>query len=75
LALVAYHEPLTRDEVGRLRNTPSGAVLSQLVRRQLLRQERSEAAPRVVRYRTTQRFLDLFGLESLADLPQSQDFG
>jgi segregation and condensation protein B len=75
LALVAYHEPLSRDEVNRLRNTPSGAVLTQLVRRQLLRLERSEAEPRAVRYRTTQRFLDLFHLESLADLPQSQDLG
>jgi segregation and condensation protein B len=75
LALVAYHEPLTAEQVNRLRNIPSGAVLTQLVRRQLLRLERNEAEPRVVRYRTTQRFLDLFGLESVADLPQSQDLG
>jgi segregation and condensation protein B len=73
LALVAYHEPLTSEEVARLRNVPSGAVLAQLVRRQLLRVERSEEEPRTPRYYTTQRFLDLFGLESRADLPQAQD--
>jgi segregation and condensation protein B len=74
LALVAYHEPLTSEEVARLRNVPSGAVLTQLVRRQLLRVERPEEEPRTPRYYTTQRFLDLFGLGSRADLPQAQDF-
>lgn len=71
LATVAYHEPLTSDEVSRLRGTPSGPLLMQLVRRELLRLERTGKAPG--RYHTTPRFLELFGLESLADLPRSQD--
>lgn len=73
LAIVAYNQPLTGDEIGRLRNTASGAVLSQLVRRRLLRIEREEGSPRVTRYCTTDRFLELFGLASLEDLPQSHD--
>lgn len=73
LAIVAYNQPLTGDEIGRLRNTGSGAVLSQLVRRRLLRIEREEGSPRVTRYCTTERFLELFGLASLEDLPQSHD--
>jgi segregation and condensation protein B len=73
LAIVAYNEPLTAEDVNRLRGTPSGAVLTQLVRRQLLRIERPEESPRTPRYFTTQRFLDLFGLQSLDDLPQSQE--
>lgn len=73
LAIVAYNEPLTAEEVSKLRNTPSSAVLSQLVRRQLLRLERPEQEPRTPRYYTTPRFLSLFGLESLEELPQSQD--
>jgi segregation and condensation protein B len=73
LAIVAYNQPLTGEEVGRLRNVPSGAVLSQLVRRRLLRIEREESHPRQPRYYTTDRFLDLFGLSSLDDLPQSHD--
>jgi segregation and condensation protein B len=73
LAIVAYNEPLTGDDVARLRGTPSGAVLSQLVRRQLLRIERPQESPQKPRYYTTPRFLELFGLESLADLPHSQD--
>jgi len=74
LALVAYHEPLTSDEVAKKRGRQSGPILTQLVRRQLLRIERPAQASRTPRYFTTQRFLDLFGLESLADLPRSQDF-
>ncbi len=71
LATVAYNQPLTSDDVSKLRGAVSGSVLSQLVRRELLRLERDPQQPRVPRYRTTDRFLNLFGLESLADLPNS----
>ncbi len=71
LAAVAYNEPVTGDEVARLRGAASGHVLAQLVRRQLLRVDRSQSKPRRTMYYTTERFLDLFGLESLADLPRS----
>jgi segregation and condensation protein B len=47
--------------------------LAQLVRRQLLRIERRDEKPRKVHYRSTERFLKLFGLECLDDLPRSQD--
>ncbi len=73
LALVAYNEPLTTEEVNTLRSTESGGVLAQLVRRQLLRVERTEQPPRVTRYYTTRRFLQLFDLDSLEDLPQMQE--
>jgi segregation and condensation protein B len=73
LSIIAYQGSQTSEEVHRLRGTPSGAILSQLVRRQLLRIERDPAAPRSPRYHTTARFLELFGLESLDDLPRSQE--
>ncbi len=73
LSLVAYHQPLNREEVDRLRGRPSGGVLNQLVRRQLLKIERPPEAPKDVRYHTTARFLGLLGLGSLQDLPRSQD--
>ncbi len=71
LSLVAYSEPLSADEVSQLRGTPSGPVLAQLVRRQLLRVESGTGKRR--KYATTSRFLELFALDSLADLPSSQD--
>ena len=73
LAIVAYHQPLPADEIDRLRGRPSGAILSQLVRRDLLCLERPADKKKKVEYRTTSRFLDLFGLEGLAELPRSQD--
>ncbi len=73
LAIVAYRQPLTSDEVSRVRARPSTHVLAQLVRRQLLRIERGREKPRKTRYYTTARFLALFGLESLDDLPQSEE--
>ena len=73
LAIVAYNQPLTSDDVGRLRGTASSGVLAQLVRRQLLRIERPADKPQKVHYHTTKRFLKLFGLECLDDLPRSQE--
>lgn len=74
LAMVAYRQPITRDAVNELRGQTSGAVLSQLVRRELLRIERTEESPRTPLYFTTDRFLDLFGMASIDELPQSQEF-
>ncbi|GIW94548.1 MAG: transcriptional regulator [Pirellulaceae bacterium] len=74
LAIVAYQQPITRDAIDQLRGKPSGAILNQLVRRRLLQVERAVVDGRRVRqFRTTERFLQLFGLESLDELPQSED--
>lgn len=73
LAIVAYHQPLTQEEIDRLRSKPSGGVLSQLVRRDLLAMERPTQAKAKPSYRTTDRFLDLFGLDDLSELPRSQE--
>lgn len=74
LAMVAYRQPISRDGVNELCGQSSGAVLSQLVRRELLRIERTEKKPRTPLYYTTDRFLDLFGMASIDELPQSQEF-
>lgn len=74
LAVVAYRGGLTAEQVSTLRGHPSGAVLKQLLRRQLLRLERPEGASRKeAKFVATRRFLELFGLESLEDLPRGQD--
>lgn len=73
LSIVAYHGAIVGDEVSKLRNSPSNGVLAQLVRRQLLAVEKTDTRPRQLIYRPTKRFLDLFGLASLDDLPRSQD--
>jgi segregation and condensation protein B len=73
LSLVAYNQPIARDEIDRLRDKDSSAILSHLVRRRLLRIDREEPTGGKKRYSTTERFLELLGLETLEDLPQSYD--
>lgn len=73
LAIVAYRQPVLAEDVNRLRGIPSGHLLAQLVRRQLLRIVRPPGKRRPLSYHTTDRFLDLFGLETLDDLPQSEE--
>jgi len=73
LALVAYQQPIAGEKVGRLRGKPSSHVLAHLVRRGLLRIERPDAKRRTPHYLTTDRFLKLFNLQSLDDLPRSED--
>jgi segregation and condensation protein B len=73
LAIVAYNEPVTAEQVTRMRGTASGPVLAQLVRRELLRIERRGEKPHTACYLTAPRFLQLFHLSSLDDLPRSRE--
>jgi segregation and condensation protein B len=72
LSVVAYHQPATVEELNELRGSPCGAALSTLVRRKLIHVERPDAGGEPL-YSTTDRFLNLFGLESLAELPRSEE--
>ena len=74
LAVVAYHQPIDRKEVDKLRGEESVRVLNQLVRRELLSVERTDEKPRRSIFSTTERFLKLFGMNSIDELPQTQDF-
>ena len=73
LAVVAYQQPISGDRISRLRGKPSSHILAQLVRRGLLRIERPEGKRRTNLYCTTERFLRLFNLQTLDDLPRSED--
>ena len=61
LALVAYNQPLTRHRNRQIAACRQQRVLSQLVRRGLLRVERPDKKPREPIFHTTDRFLELFG--------------
>jgi segregation and condensation protein B len=74
LSVVAYRQPVTKQEIDNLRGIESGALLRQLVRRRLIAVVCSGSGKhRQTHYVTTQRFLDHFGVKSLDDLPQTQD--
>jgi len=64
LSVVAYRQPINAEEVTQLRGGRSHKLLSQLVRRGLLRLERPESSPRKPIYHTTDRFNTLFRIGS-----------
>ncbi len=70
LSVVAYKQPVSRAEVERIRGVQAGPVLRSLLDRGLLRVAGREEVPgRPLLYGTTRRFLDVFGLGSVEDLP------
>jgi segregation and condensation protein B len=74
LSVVAYRQPVGKPEVDTQRGADSGSLLRQLVRLGLAAvAQRGEGKERESVYVTTARFLELFGLRSLDDLPQTGD--
>lgn len=73
LAIVAYHQPISRVEVERIWQRPCGAVLSQLSQRNLLALTPDSGPIRDRKFITTDRFLQLLGLESIDDLPRTAE--
>ncbi len=73
LAIVAYRQPIGRQEVDGVRGADSTGVLRQLVRLGLIAVQRGDGGPGEALYGTTTRFLQLFQLRSLDDLPRTQD--
>ena len=70
LAVIAYRQPVTRAEIEQIRGVDAGAVLRSLLDRQLVRiAGHREVAGRPIVYATSRRFLEVFGLAKLGDLP------
>lgn len=73
LAVVAYRQPVLRADVEAVRGVGCGEILRQLMERELLRiVGRSEELGRPFLYGTTKRFLQVFGLRSLDELPRAE---
>jgi segregation and condensation protein B len=70
LAIIAYKQPITRGDVEDVRGVDAGAVVRSLLERKLIKMAGHKEVPgRPMLYGTTRRFLEVFGLESLEDLP------
>lgn len=71
LAIVAYHQPVTRLEIDNIRQVKSDTVLGKLLERSLIKEVgRLEGPGRPILYGTTREFLAAFGLKSLSELPE-----
>ena len=76
LSIVAYKQPTGRAEVERIRGVQAGEALRGLLERGLLKVVgRSDQPGRPLLYGTTDRFLTVFGLKDLKDLPSHGDLG
>jgi segregation and condensation protein B len=74
LALIAYRQPMTRAEIEHVRGVDVGATLRSLLDRKLVRIAGHREVPgRPMLYATTRRFLEVFGLGKLEDLPTLRD--
>ena len=74
LAVVAYRQPITAEEIQNIRRQPCSTVLNQLVRRNLLKISREmRDEQKVAFYHTTSRFLELFQIKSLDDIPKTDE--
>jgi segregation and condensation protein B len=75
LAIVAYHQPVTRAEIEEIRGVSvSRGTVDQLIELEWIRFGRRRMTPgRPVTFVVTQDFLDHFGLESARDLPGLQE--
>jgi segregation and condensation protein B len=73
LAIIAYRQPVTRADVEAIRGVGASEVLRQLVEKGLVRLAgRDDSLGRPQLYETTKKFLQLFGLKSLKDLPEAE---
>lgn len=73
LAIVAYRQPLTRADIEAVRGVQSAEMLKQLMDRELVRiAGEDDSLGRPFLYETTKKFLELYGLQTLDDLPMSE---
>ncbi|WP_437187211.1 SMC-Scp complex subunit ScpB [Planctomicrobium sp. SH668] len=73
LAFIAYQQPVDKESLTATEKPNVQGLVRTLLRRELIRVDRSDAE-KGEQYRTTPRFLELFGLASLDDLPQTGSF-
>lgn len=70
LSIVAYKQPLIKSEVDEIRGVESGHLLRALMEKGLVTFEgKSELPGRPMQYGTTKKFLEIFGLRNLKELP------
>jgi len=74
LSIIAYRQPVTIQEIETIRGVSSGGVVRGLLEKDLIKiAGRKEAIGRPVLYRTTDKFLEYFGLESISDIPPLEE--
>ena len=74
LAIIAYKQPIIRNDIEHIRGVNCGGILRMLLERKLVRVLGRKAIPgRPLVYATTKQFLEVFELKNLEDLPTPQE--
>ncbi len=74
LAIIAYRQPIMRADIEGIRGVQCSEVLRLLMEKGLIRiAGRHDSLGRPVLYGTTKKFLQVFGMRSLKDLPQVEN--
>jgi len=74
LAIIAYKQPILRADIEAIRGVACGETIRNLMEKRLVNiAGRAEEPGRPILYGTTKRFLEVFGLNALKDLPQSEE--
>ena len=75
MAVIAYHQPVTRQGVNAVRGVNSEGVIASLVEKGLVREiGRDKNAGNAILYGTTLNFLEKFGLKDISELPPLEEF-
>ncbi len=75
LAIVAYKQPISKTEVEQIRGVNSDHSIQKLLEKELIEiKGRGDGPGRPILFGTSSRFMEYFGLNSLADLPKVKDF-
>lgn len=73
LAMVVYRQPITRADIESIRGVQSSEMLKQLMDRGLVRiNGKDDSLGRPFLYESTRKFLEIFGLKSLDELPMNE---
>ena len=76
LAIIAYRQPVTMQDIEQIRGVSSSGVVRGLLEKRLIKLAgRKEALGRPLLYRTSEEFLEYFGLQSLSDIPPLEELG
>lgn len=74
LAVIAYKQPVTKGQIDGIRGIKSDRVIEGLISKGLVEEQgRSAGIGRPILYGTTRKFLELFGFESIKELPELED--
>jgi segregation and condensation protein B len=74
LSIIAYSQPITRQEIEAIRGVSADGMIKLLLSREVIREVGKREAPgRPIQYGTTREFLKMFRLSSIADLPKMDE--